>query len=263
MRRALKTGSITILCLLVATVAGLAQFGGVVTDPGAYARMATELDQLRQEYSQIQNIYSQAKLAAQNVTNKDSWMPTQSTWQQQQYANTYGNTSGWSEAVNTGSGAPAGYSAVTVPLQPYGSVLSTYDPGSQAALRSQYGLAEIRNGAVATALAQTGSVYAASSQNQAAIAQLAAASRSNAQGMNTQAAILNQVSAAGVVQANQQVQQTQLLAADVNLRAAQVAAANAEAIANINDRVAFRSTYQRLADSRTMGTSAAINGFKP
>lgn len=267
-----KTITLTGSCFLMATAAAMAQFGlpTIVADPGAYARLAAETAQIAQEYNEIVNLYQTSQMAYANlqnaatfITNKSAWMPTATTWQTPYIQNTYGNTAGWSTAITTGNGSVAGYSAVTSPIQPYGQVLNTYNPATQSTLSNQYGLMQIITASGENAIAQSGAVRAASMSNQQALSRLAADSASTNPKMNTQVGVLNQMNAAAVFSANQQTQSAQLLAASLDLQAAESAARRERQVAEINDQIQFRSSYAALNNSRTIGTSNALQSFRP
>ena len=208
---------------------GSAQFGvSIVSDPGAYTRMATELQQAIREYQAImtlyqlsQQAYANMERAARNITTKEAWIPASISWTFPTTSNTYGTTGDWMVTANTGAGAQTGYVKATVALGNYGPVWGSLTAAQQDRLGRSYGSIEISDAAAQNALHQVGMIRGNSGATERAIARLAADASSNDPALNTEVGVLNQVSASGVIAARQQQNTNQLLAAMVDQQTAQ------------------------------------------
>src|SRR5258708_6759746 len=109
-------------------------FGAGVTvfDPSVFGKNIEELGQMEQQLSQLLRTYQ----VLNNQYNQMLWMATPvsaaaryrailTPWQLSTATNTYGTTSGWIAAVNTGANASGGYQSATERLMPYGSALGS------------------------------------------------------------------------------------------------------------------------------------------
>ena len=225
-----KTAALATAAVLVAVATpATAQFGfSIVSDPGTYARMATELQQAIREYQAIMTLYqlseqayANLERAARNITTKDVWIPATTAWTYPTASNTYGTTGDWMRTANTGAGAQSGYQNATVALGNYAPVWSTLTTAQQVRLGRSYGSIEISDAAALNALHQVGMIRGSSAATDRAIARLAADASSNDPALNTEVGVLNQVSASGVIAARQQQNTNQLLAAIVDQQTAQ------------------------------------------
>src|SRR6266566_5848923 len=114
-----KRFTIATLCAGAAIVPAWAQFGFGITvyDPTNWAELVKQLTQLQQQYEQlvqtytmVTNQYNQMLTNATIITSKARWKALLTPWTFPAATNTYGTTEGWIDALNTGSGALAGYS---------------------------------------------------------------------------------------------------------------------------------------------------------
>lgn len=224
-----KAAALTAGFLCVLLVPAAAQFGlSIVSDPGAYTRMATELQQAIQQYEAIislyrltQQAYANMVRAATNITTKNVWMPPTTPWSYPSATNTYGTTSGWTQAINTGNGASAGWTSSAIPLQTYNSMWASLSAGQQTEFGRRYASVELNDAAASNAMNQVGVIRGNAASTDAAIARLESDSSSNDSGLNTEVGVLNQVSAAGVINARQQQSTNELLAAIVDQQTVQ------------------------------------------
>jgi hypothetical protein len=260
----------TAAAVTVAVLAGIAapataQFGfSIVSDPGAYTRMATELQQAIREYEAIMSLYQMSQAAyanmeraARNITTKNVWMPARSAWTYPTASNTYGTTAEWMRAANTGVGQQAAYRSATIPLQNYAAIWATLTSAQQDQLGRAYGSVEISDAAAMNALRQVGVIRSNSEATNAAIGRLAADASSNSPELNTEVGVLNQVSAAGVIAARQQENTNQLLTALVDQQVAQ-SKLQRDAIATaISADVAARQNAGQNTTAIWGGTTAA------
>lgn len=258
-----KTKVVLTLSALMA-VPAYAQFGGIVSDPGAYVRMSYELSQLVQEYQAIMQVYQMSMQtyanldrAAHNITNKTVWMPGTTDWSFPSAANTYGSSGPWVQAANTGAGSVPGYTMATIPATSYGSVMSNLSTVRQGQVGSHYASMELYDAAIINALTQSGKIRAQSGRTDAAIANFARDSSSLNPEMNTQVGVLNQISAGAVIQAQQQQNTNQMLTTMMDQQAV-AAKLQRDAIAqSFNDDVAQQISAPANRDAVWNGTTAA------
>jgi hypothetical protein len=263
-----KTAGIIVVC--AALVCGTAKadlFG--FTDAAMLVQMVQEVSLLtniltnsERIISNGENTFNTLRNAAVNITHKNSWIPAITPWQVPTALNTYGNTAGWMMAVTNGSNPVAGYSAVAAPLQPFASLWNTYSPTQQSVIAQRYGMVQVADGITANALGQNGQIRTTADQSQLAITKLATATSSDDPSLNTEVGVLNQISAAGIVQARQQTQTTQALTSLVDIQAAELAAQRNEAAAQINDEINFKTAHRAIS-SQLGGDSAALQGYIP
>ncbi len=242
-----------------------AQFGfTVVSDPGAYSRMATELQQAIREYEAIsalyqlsQQAYAKMVRAATNISTKNVWMPPATPWTYPSATNTYGTTGGWTQAINTGVGAAGAYKAAAIPIQNYSSIWSSLSARQQAQLERHYGSIELTDAAASNAMSQIGAIRGNAAATDAAIRKLASDSASNNPELNTEVGVLNQMSAAGVISARQQQSTNQLLAAIVDQQTVQAKMAHDAMADGIAANVAARQQASQNTGAIWSGTTQA------
>ncbi|HXJ43165.1 MAG TPA: hypothetical protein VNH18_28050 [Bryobacteraceae bacterium] len=250
----------------VIAVPAVAQFGfSIVSDPGAYARMATELQQAIREYEALvtlyqlsQQAYSNMVRAAQNITTKNVWMPPVTSWTYPSASNTYGTTAGWTRAINSGGDAGSGYNSATVSLQNYSRVWPSLSAAQQDQLGRRYGSVELTDAAAINAMNQVGRIRDSAAGTDVAIGRLAADAASNAQELNTEVGVLNQVSAAGVINARQQQSTNELLATMVDQQTVQAKMTHDALAEGISLSVAAKQAAEQNTTAIWGGTTQAL-----
>ncbi len=101
------------------------------------SKLVEQYNQLVQTYQMITNQYNQMLWMAKTLPGGLSRFHTVATpWFLSSATNTYGTTSGWITAINTGSYTSVGYQQATERLLPYGAALATCPPISATACRS-------------------------------------------------------------------------------------------------------------------------------
>lgn len=257
--------------LAVLSLPAVGQFGlTVVTDPGEYARMATALQQAVSEYQAIitlyqlsQQAYANMVRAATNITSKNVWIPPATSWSYPSAANTYGTTAAWTQAINTGSGATSGYGAAAITLQNYGPVWGSLSNAQQNQLGRHFGSVELTDAAAINAMNQVGTIRSNAASTDAAIGRLASDSASNDPALNTQVGVLNQVSAAGVINARQQQGTNELLAAIVDQQTIQAKLTHDALAEGISANVAAQQAAQQNTSAIWGGTTQAYAARLP
>ncbi len=125
---------------------------------------ASNLAEAVQEFNQLQQVYTTANqtrdqiIQAYNLAHYMSQMPQNlaqryksqfAMWTNLNAPNTYGNTSAWVNALNTGlpQQSLAGYSAAVVQVNPYPqSGFGQLDPNTQATIQNQYATSDLAQG---------------------------------------------------------------------------------------------------------------------
>ena len=199
--------------LVILIVMGLAvgtasaQFGGVVYDPTNYANAVKRYFQLQQQLIQLKNSYSQlvaqynlAVQMAKNIQNMPArYRAVFSQWRNGTALNTFGNTSGWMNGVNSGT-SNGGYQQANTQLLPYSpDHLSGMNADELSRVKSQYASVELSDGANTTAMATIGSIRGNAQSVQTQIANLEQDSLSSDPNLNTEVSVLNKINAAGVL----------------------------------------------------------------
>ncbi|HKD06460.1 MAG TPA: hypothetical protein VKB79_11210 [Bryobacteraceae bacterium] len=237
------------------SIPAAAQFGiSIVSDPGVYSRMATDLAQAIREYQAIitlyqlsQQAYANMVRAATNITTKNVWMPPSTAWTYPSATNTYGTTAGWTQTINSGLGAVPAWSSSAISLQNYNPIWPSLSAGQQTQFGRRYGSIELTDSAATNSMNQVGVVRGNASTTDAAIARLEADSMSNNPALNTEVGVLNQVSAAGVINARQQQSTNQLLSAIADQQTVQAKLAHD----SMADAVTITVAAQQAAQQNT------------
>jgi hypothetical protein len=248
-----------------------AQIGvSVVSDPGAYTRMATDLQQAIKQYQAIitlyqltQQAYANMVRAATNITTKNVWIPPSTSWTYPSATNTYGTTAGWTQAINTGTGAGPAWNAAAVSLQNYSPMWAALSSGQQSQFGRRYGSVELTDAVASNALNQVGMIRRNSAETEAAITRLATDSGSNDPNLNTEVGVLNQVSAAGVISARQHQSTNQLLASIVDQQTVQSKMAHDAMADGISISVAAQQAAQQNTTAIWGGTTQAHGARLP
>ena len=199
-----------ILLLCVGTASAQFSFGGIVYDPTNYHNALLRYFQLQQQLVQLRNSYaklvSQYNLALQMAKNLRN-MPARyrahfSRWRNTVAEDTYGNTSRWVGAINSGQ-VPLndnGYRQATTELLRYSEdYLSGMSSDELARVKSQYASVELSDGANTNAIATIGAMRGNAEDIQNRITNLEQDSFSNDANLNTEVAVLNKINAAGVL----------------------------------------------------------------
>lgn len=255
------------LPLVVLASSALGQFA--VIDVAAIAKLkdqlttaANTLSQITATYNRVTQQYNQAVYMAQYLRSLSGYRMTMTPWQGMSATNTSGTITGWLSSINTGLNVTGGWLNSTY-ARPSFAALSSALPAVQK-LRAQmdYGTLELRDGTSQAAMQTIGSLRLHGTQSEAALSKLETDSESADPDLNTTAALLNKINAAGVVNAR--------LAADANkalVNAAEIqlvemkARHDAEAAAAENE-IAFRTTGMAAIRAQHAGFSDAMKNFE-
>jgi hypothetical protein len=194
----------TVLCVGTAS----AQFGGVVYDPTNYHNALLRYYQLQQHLAELQKTYTQmvteynlALEMSRNLHNMPARYRAQfSTWRSVTAANTYGNTAGWLNGVNSDADTANGYLRATTQLGQYNQTeLNGMPDYEQARVKSQYASVELADGANINALSTIGAIRGNAAALETRINNLEQDSLSDDSALNSEVGVLNKINATNVL----------------------------------------------------------------
>ena len=194
-----------------------------VFDSTNYANAVREYKELQSLYTtanktrdEVINAYNLAHQMAQMPQNLSKRYSAQFTnWKTLTATDSYGNTSDWISAVNSGSAqlASTGQIAAGIKLllAPK-STIDLLDPQSQESVKAQYATAELNDGLSVDELALLGEVRARSESLNKQISNLEQDSYSTDSSQQSQMAVLGKINSAAVMQLRSQQDTNQILA---------------------------------------------------
>ena len=217
--------TIVIIVLVTSVCVGTAsaQFGGlVVYDPTNYANALLRYLELQQQLLQLTNSLALALQMAKNIQNMpERYQALFSIWRNGVAQDTYGNTGGWINGINSGQ-VPvvnAGYQQATTQLVPYNAeVLAAMTPDELARVESQYASVELSDGANVTAMATLGAIRNNAANIETQIGNLEQDSLSADPDLNTEVSVLNKINNADVLNLRSVQDTNKLLASLLELQ---------------------------------------------
>jgi hypothetical protein len=199
-----------VIALSAASASGQIGIGGIVYDPTNYAnallrynQLVQQLAELERTYQQILNQYNLALQMARNIENMPArYRALFAQWTNTFANNTYGNTAGWIQGINSGQ-LPIitnGYRQATTQLLPYaGQVLATMNADELSRVESQYATVELSDGVNLNAMETIGDIRANAEDIQNHMANLEEDSFSEDPDLNTEVSVLNKINAANML----------------------------------------------------------------
>ena len=244
-----------------------AQFPGlVVYDPTNYANALLRYFELQQQLLQLTNSLALALQMAKNLQNMPArYQALFSLWRNGVAQDTYGNTGGWVNGINSGQ-VPivnAGYQRATTQLLPYDAgTLAVMTPDELARVESQYASVELSDGANVTAMATLGAIRNNAANIETQIANLADDSLSEDPDLNTEVSVLNKINNADVLNLRTVQDTNKLLASLLELQTV-AAKQQREATANgINADIARRATLAGNLAQVTATITDSLQNFR-
>jgi prophage DNA circulation protein len=268
-----KTLTLSLLAILVCALPALAIFGvgDIVYDPSNFSQAVQQLAQLEQQYGQLVRTYemieSQYELMQQMARQVPVNMATRykvlaTPWTPSAAANTLGTTSGWTEAINNGQNAAAGYSSATQALEKYGNAFGNLSTSQQDHIKSAYATVELTDGANLAGMQTIGNLRGNAAAVETAIRNLENDSLSSDPNMNTEIAVLNKIGAANLINVRNTQDTNKLLVA---LAEEQIVESkrqrDAEAQA-FNNHIRFLSDAQAVMAAQAQDASAAMLAWR-
>ena len=278
------------ITLFAGVSAAHAQFGsGIVYDPTQSAHALTQIENegksLQNEATQIEtgtqiftntvkiaatalqtyntvqqqyNLYHQMILAPSTLYSR-FLSPTTDLRMLQQISNTYGNSMGWVNSANTGTGATAAYQQVSVPSTT--SVIPGYGSASvvaQQQIAAQGATVDIGDSVMSNNLQMLGTIRANQASRQTDIANLEAATQSQDASQQTVMATLQRINQALLLQLRTQQDANQI---NANLALQQIVAQKQQQDAlkaGFQDAGNYSNTYQTQVAPAYSGTAQAL-----
>jgi hypothetical protein len=255
------------LTLCLAASPSYAQWA--VFDVTNYANAVHEYEQLQQMYTTANQTRDQI-IQAYNLAHYMSQMPQNlyqrykaqfATWSNLNAPNTYGNTSAWVSALNTGlpQQSLAGYLAAIVQVNPYpASGFGQLDTATQSTIQNQYATSDLAQGMTTGALTTLGQIRSHSESLNQQISNLEADSYSGDPTQQSEMAVLGKLNAANVLQLHSLQDTNQLLAAGIQ----QQMIAQKQAIDTqnrvLNQAIYFQQNFSPTMQKINNGTSQSI-----
>ncbi len=244
-----------------------AQLGGlVVYDPTNYANALLRYLELQQQLLQLTNSLALALQMAKNIQNMPArYQALFSIWRNGVAQDTYGNTGGWVNGINSGQ-VPvvnAGYQQATTPLVPYDAgTLAAMTPDELTRVESQYASVELSDGANVTAMATLGAIRNNAANIEAQIGNLEQDSLSEDPDLNTEVSVLNKINNADVLNLRSVQDTNKLLASLLELQTV-AAKQQREATANaIYADIARRATLAGNLAQVTATMTDSLQNFR-
>lgn len=240
-----------------------------VFDASNVAEAVKEFQQLRQMYTtatqtrnQIIQAYNLAHYMSQMPQNLQQRYLAQFTlWTSVNAPNTYGNTSAWVSALNTGvpQQSSAGYSAAVVQVNPYPqSNFGQLDPVTQATIQNQYATSNLAQGMTTGALTTIGQIRSHSESLNQQISNLETDSYSTNPTQQSEMAVLGKINSANLIQLHSQQDTNQLLSAGIQQQMiAQKQAVDAEN-RTLNQAISFQQNFPLTMQKINNGVSQSI-----
>jgi hypothetical protein len=259
---------ILIALLLASLCVGTAsaQLGLTVYDPTNYASALLRYFELQQQLLQLTNSLALALQMAKNLQNMPArYQALFSLWRNGVAQDTYGNTGGWVNGINSGQ-VPivnAGYQRATTQLLPYDAgTLAVMTPDELARVESQYASVELSDGANVTAMATLGAIRNNAANLETQIGNLEQDSLSGDPDLNTEVSVLNKINSADVLNLRSVQDTNKLLASLLELQTV-AAKQQREATANaINADIARRATLAGNLAQVTATITDSLQNFR-
>lgn len=203
-----------------------AQFGsGIVFDPTQSAHAVQQIAQARQLYTTTiqttRNVIASYNLAMRMASLPQTLYTSYSNLGRQEWfalmhpANTYGNSAAWVDAASTGYGAMAATQSASISAPGRIGGYSSLSPEGQQVIAAQGASVDLDNAVDASSLQTIGTIREESTQREADIAALEAASHSSDPAQHTEMATLQRINQALLIQLRTQQETNQILQAAV------------------------------------------------
>jgi hypothetical protein len=195
---------------------------GIVYDPTQSAHAISQIREAQQLYTTASQTRDQI-IQTYNLAHQMAQMPQNlyrrysaefARWTTLSATNTYGNTTDWIGAANTGSPqlATSGYRLAGIQLNSQAnSGFSLFDPRTQDTVKAQYATAELADGIATTSLANLGDVRARAQAFSQQIDNLQNDTYSTDPTQQTEMAVLGKINTASLMQLRSQQDTNQIL----------------------------------------------------
>ena len=233
-----------------------------VFDSTNYAKAVQEYAKLIQMYQTALRTYNLAQSMSQMPQNYGQrYSAPFALWTNISAPTTYGNTTSWMTALNTGNAqdSSAGYASAVVQANPYpSSAFGQLDLAAQSTIQNQYATSDLARGITTGALMAIGQIRAHSEALNQQISNLEADSYSDDPSQQSEMAVLAKVNAANVMQVHAQQDTNQLLAAGIQQQMIPQKQAIDAQNRTINLQIAFQQNFSSTMQKINNGVSHSI-----
>jgi hypothetical protein len=210
------------ILIAVSTQVACAQFGsGIVFDPTQSGHAIQQITQGKQMYTTTlqttRNVIAAYNLAQRMASLPQTLYSSYSNLGRQEWivltrpANTYGNSLPWMNAATTGYGATIANQTSSLPRAGQISGYSSLSSMGQQAIAAQGATVDLSDSVNASNLQTVGTIRANSTQREADISQLEAASHSSDPAQHTEMATLQRINQALLIELRTQQETNQIL----------------------------------------------------
>lgn len=256
---------------LVAVLASAASAQLAVYDPVNHVAALSQLIQLEQSVMRLVQVYTQLRAQYQHMVEQAKRVPVdmnaryrglRTPWRGLTGPDTYGANGGWIDAANTGWEIAAAYQRATQRLRTYDGGLGTFPAEVASRVRTTYGTVELTDAVTAQALWTVGRLRNHAGPVEQALRALEEDSYSTAPAMNTHAALLNKINAAGLTQARLTQDTNNLLLSQLEQQLVDAKRQRDSEADWFNADIAFQREAQRLLARTTRQTTHALQTFR-
>ncbi len=226
-----------------------------------YFQLQQQLKQLVQSYNQLILEYKQMLWMARRLPDLDTQKFVSTDWLSSRSANTYGSTTGWTQAINRGAAAAAGYLQAVDRLLAYGAAFGRIPADQLERVKADYATAELTDAANIHTMEVVGFQRAKSRAAEAAIAALESATLSTRDEWNTEIAVLNKINATDMMALRSGQETNQLLVSLLEQTVTEAKARRDAGVRAINADIAIRLNALDAGMEGVRGTTQAITTF--
>jgi hypothetical protein len=248
-----------------------AQLFGVVFDPTNYANALLRYAQLQQQYAQLVATYQQIRTQYVLLQQQAQLLPVNMTiryrslaspWLPLAASTTFGTTTSWIQAANTGSGAAIAYGSATEPLLSYAGAINQLSAGEAARVRTRYDRVQLADGSVAHGLEALGILRGHQQSMETTMRNLEDDAYADDAGRNTQIAVLNKLNATAVTSARLAKDANNLMISLLEQELLDTTDRREAAAETINAHIAFLHDAPPLLARTTAQTTTALTTFR-
>ena len=259
--------------LLFAIVAPLSAqlFSPIVFDPTNYGNALLRYAQLQQQYTQLVLTYQQIRTQYQLLLNQAQRLPgdisgryrtISKPWQRFAADQTYGTTSAWIEAMNTGLDSAHSYALVTEPLRTYGGTIAALETQQANRTKAHYDRLQLTDATIVHALNAVGSLRANEPTVEASMHRLEDDAYARDPDLNTQIAVLNKINATSVASARLAKDTNNLLISLLEQQLLDATDRRDAAVQAVDAQIAFLRDAPSLFARTTAQTTTALTTFR-
>lgn len=269
MIRRLALGALLLATLTVPVSAQL--FGGIVYDPTNYANAILRYQELQKQFTQLVTTYQQIRTQYLLLKKQAEKLPfsidaryrsLRTPWRPLVATSTYGTTTNWIDAANTGRNALTAFVSATQTLGSYAGSLSGLSSAETARVQAGYDRTKLADGAITNSLEAIGRLRFHEGSVESTIRNLEADAYSDDPDLHTQIAVLNKINATGVTAARMAKDSNYLLVAILEEQLLEATARREAAVQGINAHVAFLTEARPLLQRTTVDTTTALTTFR-